>query len=195
MPGETGNQPPQFGSSQFPTPPPPQPYGAPPPKSGSSALKIILIIVGIFVALGILGAGAIGYGVWRVAHSVHKSANGDITISTPKGTITANETQHFTESDLGVPIYPGATQGSGGMRMKIAGRSMVTANYLTGDAKEKVLAFYKDKAGANAQTMTTDTGGVITTGNDSESITITVLQSPDENDGKTQITIVHASKS
>jgi hypothetical protein len=195
MPGETGNPPPQANPSQSVTPPVPLPFGAPPPKSGPSALKIILIIVCVFVGLGMIGAGVIGYGVWRIAHSVHKSANGDVTISTSEGTLTANGTEKFTESDLGIPIYPGAAQGEGGVRMKIAGRTMVTANYLTADPKDKVLAFYKDKAGANAENIMTDTGGVITLTKDSDSITVTVQQSPDENHGKTQITIVRAAKS
>ncbi|MGD1105485.1 MAG: hypothetical protein ABR865_00450 [Terracidiphilus sp.] len=191
MPDPTNSQVPQPGSFQ----PVPPPVGAPPPKSGSSALKIILIIVAVFVGLGIIGAGIIGYGVYRVAHSIHKEANGEITVNTPKGTFTANSSDTFTESDLGIAIYPGATQGKGGLRMTIAGKSMVSANFLTPDSPDKVMAFYKDKAGPNAQTMNTGTGGMITLQNGSNSITVTVLQSASENNGQTQITIVNSSGS
>ena len=52
---------------------PRQPVAAP-AKSGSSALKIVLIVLAVFIGLGILGAGAFGYFVWRVAHAVHVSA-------------------------------------------------------------------------------------------------------------------------
>src|ERR1700690_876724 len=95
-------------SSQVPPPgsfqPVPQPVGAPPPKSGSSALKIILIILAVFVGLGVVVAGIVGYGIYRVAHSIHKDAGGNITVTTPKGTITANSSETFTESDLGIAI-------------------------------------------------------------------------------------------
>ncbi|MGD0158571.1 MAG: hypothetical protein ABSB50_20975 [Terracidiphilus sp.] len=181
--------------SQVPQAVPPQPVAAPPPRSGSSALKIILIIVGIFVALGIACAGIVGYGIYRVAHAVHKDANGNVTITTSTGSMTANENQQFTESDLGIAIYPGATQGKGGLKMTIAGKTMITANYLTPDSEDKVIAFYKDKAGPDAETITTGTGGVISMTNGSDAITVTVTQSPNENDGKTQIVIARTPKS
>ena len=186
MADSTSSQVPQPGSFQ----PVPQPVGAPPPKSGSSAVKIILIILGIFVGLGIIVGGIVAYGVYRVAHSIHKDANGNITVTTPKGTITANSSDTFTAADLGIAIYPGATQGKGGLRMNIAGKSMVTANFLTPDSPDKVMAFYKDKAGPNAQTMTTGSGGMITIQNGANSITVTVTQSASDNNGETQFTIV-----
>lgn len=186
-------------SSQVPPPgsfqPVPQPVGAPPPKSGSSALKIILIILAVFVGLGVVVAGIVGYGIYRVAHSIHKDAGGNITVTTPKGTITANSSETFTESDLGIAIYPGATQRKGGLRMTIAGKTMVTASFLTPDSPDKVIAFYKDKAGPNAQTMTTGAGGMITMQNGANSVTVTVNRSASENNGETQITIVNSSGS
>jgi len=200
MPDSSNSQVPQPGSFQpVPAPgsfqPVPPPVGAPPPKSGSSALKIILIILAVFVGIGIICAGIVGYGIYRIAHSVHKDANGNISVNTPKGTITANSSDTFNESDLGIEIYPGATQGKGGLRMTIAGKSMVTANFLTPDSPDKVIAFYKDKAGPNAQTMTTGAGGMITMQNGSSSVTVTVSQSASENNGETQITIVNTSGS
>ncbi len=191
MADSTSSQVPQPGSFQ----PVPQPVGAPPPKSGSSAVKIILIILGIFVGLGIIVGGIVAYGVYRVAHSIHKDANGNITVTTPKGTFTANSSGTFTAADLGIAIYPGATQGKGGLRMNIAGKSMVSANFLTTDSPDKVFAFYKDKAGPNAQIMGTGTGGIITMQSGSSSITVTVAQAASEHDGETQITIVNTSGS
>jgi len=191
MPDSTSSQVPQPGSFQ----PVPQPVGAPPPKSSSSAVKIILIIVGIFVGLGIIVGGIVAYGVYRVAHSIHKDANGNITVTTPKGTITANSSDTFTAADLGIAIYPGATEGKAGLRMNIAGKSMVTANFLTPDSQEKVMAFYKDKAGPNAQTVTTSAGGTITIQNGANSISVTVAQSAVEHKGETQFTIVNISGS
>ena len=186
-------------SSQIPQPgsfqPVPPPVGAPAPKSGSSAVKIILIILGIFVGLGIIVGGIVAYGVYRVAHSIHKDANGNITVTTPKGTITTSSSDTFTAADLGIAIYPGATEGKAGLRMNIAGRSMVTANFLTPDSQDKVMAFYTEKAGPNAQTVTTSTGGTVTIQNGANSITVTVTQSASEHKGETQFTIVNISGS
>ena len=191
MADSTSSQIPQPGSFQ----PVPPPVGAPAPKSGSSAVKIILIILGIFVGLGIIVAGIVGYSVYRVARSVHKDADGNITVTTPKGTITANSSNTLTAADLGIAIYPGATEGKGGMRMNIAGKSMVTANFLTPDSPDKVMAFYKDQAGPNAQTVTTIAGGTITIQNGANSISVTVTQASGPNNNKTQITIVNISGS
>ncbi|MGA2906728.1 MAG: hypothetical protein ABSE36_03420 [Terracidiphilus sp.] len=189
MSDPTNSQAPQPGSFQ----PVQQPVGAPPPKSGSSAVKIILIIVGVIFFLGLIVAGIVGYGIYRVAHSIHKDANGEITINTPKGAISANPDQTFTASDLGIAIYPAATQGKGGLRMTIGSKSMVTANFLTPDSPDKVMAFYKGLAGPNAQTMSTGSGGIITMQSSTNSVTVTVAQSPNENNGETQITIVNTT--
>jgi hypothetical protein len=187
-----------LGGSAQPYPPPspaPQPVAAPPPKKGSSALKIILIIVGIFVAIGLVGVGLVGYGIYRVAHAVHKDANGQISINTPKGTISANTANNISESDLGIAIYPGAQQAKGGLRMNIAGKSMVSANFLTSDSKDQVIAFYKEKAGPAAQSIMTDNGAqfILNAGN-GDTVTVSIAQIAAMNDGKTQITIIRASK-
>jgi hypothetical protein len=173
----------------------PQPVGAPAPKSGSSAVKIILIILGIFVGLGIVVGGIVAYGVYRVAHSIHRDANGNITVNTPSGTINANSSNTLTAADLGIAIYPGATRGKAGLKMNIAGKSMVTANFLTPDSPDKVMAFYTAKAGPNAQTVTTSAGGTISIQNGSNSISITVTQSANDNNNETQFTIVNISGS
>ena len=174
----------------------PPPAAAPPPKSGSSALKIILIILGVFVLLGLLVAAVIGYGVYRVAKSVHTGPNGQVSINTPGGTFSANTSDTFTENDLGIAIYPGATQGKGGMRMNIAGKSMVTAIFLTSDSQDQVIAFYKDKIGPNAESISTAGGAqLVTSASNGDAITITITPNSDSNEGKTQITIIRASKS
>ncbi len=191
MPDSTSSQVPQPGSFQ----PVPPPVGAPAPKSGSSAVKIILIILGIFVGLGIVVGGIVAYGVYRVAHSIHKDADGNITVTTPNGTINANSSSTFTAADLGIAIYPGATEGKAGLRMNIAGKSMVTANFLTPDSQDKVMAFYKDKAGPNAQTITTSAGDTISIQNGANSITVTVTQASTPNTNETQFTIVNISGS
>jgi flagellar basal body-associated protein FliL len=175
----------------------PQPAGAPPQKSGSSALKIVLIIVGIFVVIGMLFVGVIGYGVWRVSRAVHKSSNGQVTINTPGGgSISANENQQFTENDLGIAIYPGAQQQKDSLRMTFGGKTTVTANYLTPDSKDQVVAFYKDKAGPNAQSMiTNDSAEFMVDVSGGDQATVIINQNAKSHNGETQITIVRAPKS
>lgn len=170
----------------------PQPVGAPPKKSGSSALKIILIIVGIFVVLGVLVIGVIGYGVWRVHKAIQTGPNGQVKI----GNFTANTNNQFTESDLGIAIYPGAEQQKDSLRMSLGGKTMITANYLTPDSKDQVIAFYKDKAGPNAQSMVTnDMAQFIVDVGGGDQTTVMITQRANMHNGETSITIVRAPKS
>jgi hypothetical protein len=166
-----------------------------PAKSGSSALKIILIILAVFIGLGILGAGAFGFFVWRVAHAVHISGNGsDMSIHTPGGTLTANTSETYTAGDLGTDIYPGATSGKGGMRMTLPTGSMVSAVYVTGDSKAQVLDFYKTRFGSNASVFDSADGTVLTVNkSQKESVVVTITKGSSQYDGKTEIHIVHTT--
>ena len=188
--------------NQAPPPPPVQPFTpvavpppsvVPPPKSGSNAVKIILIVVAVFVGLGIIAAGAVAYGIYRVAHAVHKAADGQISLGTPGSGFSANTEQTVTASDLGIAIYPGATQARGTLHMTIAGKSMVTANYLTSDPRDQVFDFYKNKVGPDAQSMTTGNTAEFIMNKGSESTTITIMPAGGSDAGKTQISIVHTA--
>jgi hypothetical protein len=165
-----------------------------PAKSGNT-LKIVLIVLAVFVGLGILGAGAFGYFVWRVAHAVHVAGSGsDVTIHTPGGTLTANTTQTYSASDLGTDIYPGAESGKGGMRMSMPTGTMVSAVYFTGDSKDQVLAFYKDKFGSDASVFDSADGTVLTVNKgQKESVVVTITKGTSNNEGKTEIHIVHTT--
>jgi nitrate reductase NapE component len=161
--------------------------------SGSSAVKIILIIVAIFVGLGILVAGAFGFMAWRVARAFHVSGpGGQVAMSTPGGTITANSTETYSASELGVDLYPGALSGKGGMRMSLPTGSMVTGVFVTSDSKDQVVSYYKGKFGSDASVFETGEAAVLTlTKNPQETVMVTVTAKPSENEGKTQIAIVH----
>jgi hypothetical protein len=176
-----GSQPPQIDPSQPPPQPPFLPYPGlyPPPKKGPSALKIVLIIVAIFVGLGIIAIGVVGYGVYKFAKNAHVTAS----------------SQPVTESDLGVPLYPGAEQGKSSVRMTIAGKDMITATFLTSDSKDQVIAFYQSNLGPDAQTSTNINGETfVLNRGDGELLTVSVSQSPSLQSGKTQIVVVHATK-
>lgn len=194
MPDLSDNQNSVAGSFQPYTPPPgaPLPISPSPRKPGSSALKIILIVVGVFFALGVIGAGIVGYGVYRFSKSVHKDANGQITMNTPFGAVHTVPSATLTESDLGIAIYPGAEPDKNGVRMDMGGKTMITGNFLTSDSQDKVIAFYKDKAGPSAGLITTADGMEISQPNGAESsVGIRIRQSAGAEGGKTRIIIQH----
>jgi len=188
----TAYQPPTAGY-----PPPPTPGYAPAPaptSSGNSAVKIILIVVAVFVGLGILGASIFAFTVWRVAHAFHvDGSNGQVTVNTPGGKITANQTDTYTAAELGTDIYPGAQGGHGGMKMDLPTGSMVTGVYVTGDSKDQVVAFYKDKLGSGASVYDTSNGALLTLNKgNQESVMVTVTANSSQDGGKTRISIVHS---
>ncbi|MDR3799562.1 MAG: hypothetical protein P4K93_15490 [Terracidiphilus sp.] len=180
MSNTPGNLPPQgyppYPPQQYPPPYPPGVY--PPPKKGPSALKIVLIIVAIVVGLGIIGVGIVGYGVYRLAKSGH------ITTST----------QPVTAGDLGVALYPGAEQ-QGNVRATVLGKDVLTATFLTSDAKDQVVAFYQNALGPKVQASSSTNGeSFILNKGAGESVIVTVTQSALRSEGKTQIVVVHTTQ-
>jgi hypothetical protein len=176
-----GNQPPQgyppqpYPPQQYPPPYPPGYY--PPPKKGPSALKIVLIIVAIVVGLGIIAVGVVTYGVYKLAKS------GNITTST----------QPLAATDLGVALYPGAEQ-KANVRMTVLGKNVLTATFLTPDAKDQVVTFYQNALGpqAQAQTILNETQFTLNTGAGGL-VTVKISSGMGIESGKTQIVIAHAT--
>jgi hypothetical protein len=191
-------QPPYPSAPQYP-PAPQYPAAAPPyppaaaPSGGNSAVKIILIIVGVFVGLGILGACIFAFTVWRVAHAIHVDGkDGQVTVNTPGGRITANQEKTFTADELGTAIYPGAQSGHGSMKMDLPTGSMVTGVFVTSDSKDQVVAFYKSKFGSGASVYDTSNGALLTINKgQQETVMVTVAGGSSQDDGKTRISIVH----
>jgi hypothetical protein len=160
----------------------------------SGALKIVLIIVGAVVCLGMLGAVAVMFGVWRISRSVHVDPSGGVTISTPGGKFSTGRTSgaHLTESEVGAPIYPGAIAEEGGFKLGAESGSMATYVFKTSDSVAEVLAFYRDKFGPKTSVMETPQGGIVTAAkNDNEGIMVTVGR--DEGENKTSIAITHTT--
>lgn len=175
-------------------PMPMAPVAMAPAKSGSSAVKIILIVVAIFVGLGIVGAGAFGFMVWRISRSIHVSGpTGEITTSIPGGgSIAASGSKSYTPAELGTDIYPGAQSTTGGMKMDLPSGSVVTGVFITGDSKDDVLNFYKGKFGSEASVYDTANGAMLSVKKgEQESVMVTISAKPGENDGKTKFVIVH----
>ena len=181
------------GAVAAPAQPIPAQRTAPPASSGSSAVKIVLIVVAVVVGLGILSLGAIGFTAWRIARNIHVADNGGkVTFNTPGGTFTANSSETFTASDLGTDIYPGAQSARGGMKMDLPTGSMVTGIYLTSDSKEQVVAFYKSKFGSEAEVMDVTDGALVSLKKSpEESVVVTITANSSQDNGKTRFSIVH----
>jgi hypothetical protein len=122
------------------------------PKQGSSALKIILIIVGVIFVIGILIVGTLGFIGWRVAKRVqqeariHQDSNGNVKVDSPFGSVETNKDPSVAARELTVEIYPGAElQNEGSSSATLFGMHTVTARYKSSDSLQQVSDFYKSK--------------------------------------------------
>lgn len=163
--------------------------------SSSSALKVVLIVVAVFVGLGILGALAVGIGLWRVSRVVDVDRTGGVSISTPTGKIKVGTPQAaVTEAELGVPLYPGAKQQEGALEITGEEGSMHTYVFKTSDSPQQVMAFYRERLGTEAASyVETPEGGMITSSKGKqEGFWITI----GEDEGETVITVMrgHSDK-
>jgi len=171
-----------------------EPVRAAAPSSAGRAVKVILIVVGVVVGLGLLSSLIFMFGMWRLSRAVHVNSSGDgVTLSTKDGSITTGSAAAVSEADLGVPIYPGAIRREGGVQINSGNGSMVTAVFSTTDPISKVVDFYRDKVGENASVVQSPTGAVISSGdNNKQGVMITVGK--EESSGATSITIMRAAK-
>ena len=181
-------------SAGVPIPPNPAYRNVPPPPpatSGNTVLKIVLIVVGVFILFGILVAGAIGFGAYRLAKGAHKDSNGNVSISTPSGTITTGTSANISEDDLGTAVYPGAVgSGQGAVNMKTPNGSMVTAVYTSTDPSAKIVAFYREKLGEQASIVQNSNGTVLSSGDkDKDNIVITITPEG----ASSKIAIIHVT--
>ena len=172
----------------------PQPVALPPKSGGNSALKIILIIVGIFAFLVVMVVAVVGYGVYKVRKAMHvNSTTGAMSVNTPGFAMNADSGMKFSADELGTDIYPGAEPSkSGNLRMNIAGSSIVSATFLTSDSKDKVVDFYKSKLGSDATLM--DFGGSAMLSekkSDQDQVQVTIALQSNQSEGRTQIHIQH----
>jgi hypothetical protein len=137
-------------STGVPLPPNPAYQNVPPAPANSSntVLKIVLIVIGVIVLFGVIIAGIIGFGVYKMSKSVQ--------ITTGHSAMSAAE--------LGTVPYPGASTGDGSMNMKLPNGSMVTSVFTSSDSSDKIVAFYKEKLGDQASVVQTGNGTMLSAG-------------------------------
>jgi hypothetical protein len=119
------------------------------------AQKTTTLVVGLVLAAGLAGC--------RI--HTEKDANGEdkkVQIDTPFGGIHVN-TDQTTAADLGLPVYPGATQVKGDGDHKSADvhlgfgeweLKVKVVSYQTPDSEDKVTAFYKKALGRYGNVIT-----------------------------------------
>jgi len=190
------NQPQNFGTPQPNWPPSSGQPGAP-AKSGMSATKVILIVVAVFVVLGVMVVGLIGFTGWYIIKSAHKDANGQTTLSSPFGSIKTLPSDQIKEEDLGVAIYPGAVPEKFGSVATISSITVLSAHFRTLDSADKVIAFYRDKAGPSAQIVPLPFGvgtQIQMQGQAGTSVKILITQPTNQPGSETRIQIDHATQ-
>jgi flagellar basal body-associated protein FliL len=169
---------------------PPNVSTPPAPTGGSSALKIILIVVAVIVLIGVLGVATIGIIGYRIAKSSRVSQNGDdVKVETPFGSVETSKDPDKAAKDLGVELYPGAeVQRDGASTAAFGGVRTVTAVFETNDAADKVCSFYKSKF-PGAMVTTSDRNRCTIVSNDRRNMITINIQNRGENT-KLQITNV-----
>jgi|SRR5579864_5719560 len=171
---------------------PTTPPSAPVQTSGSSALKVILIVVAVIVCVGILvmaGIGIIGY---RIAKSSRVSQNGDhVKVETPFGSVETSKDPDQAAKDLGVDLYPGAeVQRNGASSASFGGIRTVTAMFETHDAPDKVCSFYKSRFPGAMVTTSDQNHCTIVSNNQKNMVTINIQGSGDN----TRLQITNVTK-
>ncbi len=160
---------------------PPVASAPPPAKGGSSALKIILVIVGVIVLIGVLGIATIGIIGYRIAKSAKVSQKGDnVKVETPFGSVETSTNPEKTAEELGVEIYPGAqVQKAGTASVTFGSIHTVTANFESSDPVDKVCDFYRQKFPSAQVSSSDQTHCSIVSGDKGNSTTINVQSSGD----------------
>lgn len=128
-------------------PPPPSATAQVPSTQGSNALKIILIVVGVFVLIGTLAVASVGFFAWRVARHTHVRQDGNnVKVETPFGTVESTKDPEEAARNLGVDIYPGAqVLKHGTASASFGGVHTVSVSLESDDSVDKVTNFYKSK--------------------------------------------------
>jgi hypothetical protein len=180
-------------ASAVPTAPSPTSMAPPPgPTGGSSALKVILIVVAVIVGIGILGIATVGIIGYRIASRSHVSQNGDhVKVETPFGSVETSKDPDQAAKDLGVDIYPGAeVQRNGASSASFGGIHTSTAVFQSNDPPDKICSFYKSRFPGAMVTSSEQNRCNIVSNNQRNMITINIAANGDT----TKLQITNVSK-
>ena len=121
------------------------PVAGTPPRS--SAVRTVLIIVGVVMLVGILGVASLSFVAYHFVKRSRVMQEGDhVKVETPFGTAETSKDPDEAAKELGLDIYPGAdAQNEGASVAAFGGMRTVTVSFESEDSVDKVCAFYKEK--------------------------------------------------
>ncbi len=159
---------------------------------GGGALKVILVVVGVLVLLGILSVGSVAFFAWRVARHVHAHQEGNnVRVETPFGNVETTKDPADAARNLGVDLYPGAElMRNGSSTATFGGVHTATISATSSDPVDQVFNFYKAKF-PNAMVTTSDAGRSTIISNDNKSMVTINIESQG---GRTKIMITSVSR-
>jgi len=161
-----------------------------PTGGGSSALKIILIIVAVVIFIGILGIVSLGLFIHHIAKNSRVHQEGDhVKVETPFGNVETSSDPAQLAKDMGIDIYPGAeVQKNGSATASFGNMHTSTAVFTSTDSVDKVCAFYKSRV-SNAMVATSDENRCSYVSNDKSNM-LTINVESDGDHTKIQMTTV-----
>lgn len=149
------------------------PAPTPPAQQSNSALKTVLIIVGVVVVLGIAGIASLTFVGLHIARNSHVTQEGDhVKVETPFGRVETSKDPEQAAEDLGIDIYPGAeVDQHGASTTTFGGIRTSTAMFESNDPPDKVCSFYRSRfpqarvstSDQRRCTIVSDTGGNVVT--------------------------------
>lgn len=166
-------------------------------KSGSPVLKIILAVLAVLIFFSLLIVGGCVYFIYRAKQKVNEfKKEAHITFPTEAGTrevCTEPGAKPTTEAvNMDVPIYPGATPTEAGGDMSMGAGVVKVQQYVTDDAVDKVVSFYKDKLGSSLTVQQSEGKAVLQLVGSAGLTNITVFR--DDSAGKTKFSITRIGK-
>ena len=177
-----------------PAPVTPAPTTGPGPaasKTNSSAVKIILIVIGVLVIFGILGVATLAIIGVHIARRTHVTEDGNrVKVETPFGTVDTNKDPEQMAKNLGVDLYPGAQpQSDGSAIANFGGVRTVAASFISSDPPDKVCDFYRSKFPHAVSSVSSQSHCSIVSTDQGNIVTITIA--PSGNSTKIQISSVN----
>lgn len=166
------------------------PPTSPAARGGGSAVKVVLIVVGVIVVLGGIGIASLAFIAVRVARNSHVSQQGEhVKLETPFGNVETSKDPDKAVKDLGVDVYPGAeVEKNGASSATFGGNRAAAAAFQSSDSADKVCSFYRSKF-PSAKVVSSSQGRCTVVSNDSNNV-ITVNVESSGNGCKFQISTV-----
>ena len=165
-------------------------------KNSSPVLKIVLIVVGVIVLLGVLSTATCVYFAYRAKQKAEAMIETAKTMSmqgTPEVNLEAGEGSEAAKSATAdVPPYPGSIAVEAGGNLSFGDASIGSQQYETEDSVDKVIAFYKEKFGNQLKVQQAGGNAMLQLSTKTGLTTVTISREEEAN--KTRISLTRIGK-